>query len=668
MSSQEPGQPDEQIKKAVQLINSGMFEDAKNILHGLENNDLLKGKAYFLLGRIYKETGSFEQAEDYLKRAANFYPLLKDYALKLLADVYISTKRFENAVEALRQIQSKTLFHETKQAEVSTLLAMDDKKTAADVLSQYIRDYPAEWNSKLLLAGLLKDNDRKAEAVTLLKEIYINASLFAADAFKELKALGADSFTFEEMLKRAENLFKNGSFKSAEAAYKEVLDNTDNSALKDEITFLIGMCQFNSKQYDAAVKTFGLIKSPEAFYWKARALYRIDALEDFEKIINEFQSEYPKNHYLARLFLLLADEKRRTDKPKEAERIYNKVINNFPEEAESAQWGLGWLNYTSGNYKEAERLFSILASSAKNNGQYLYWKARSREMLSEKCALQNASFNTRENACPDIAEAYSSLLNDRGYYGFLVRSRFNKSSVNDRVKNLKNGVPGGEVFERIEALKLFGMNKDAVNEIKMILKSKRNPDEFKYLGQTAIELGEYKSVIYLAENTGTDEFLPFSYPLAFWETVRNASENKGVDPYLVVALMREESRFDSAAVSRAGAIGLMQLMPFTAYRIKKELNIELRNDSELYGVEKNILIGTHYFSKLIKEFKTVPLAIAAYNAGENALKKWLLDSRHKDAEEFIEDIPYQETRYYVKKVLKSYWQYRALYGLPVESN
>lgn len=659
-------QPEKQFKRAINFINIGSYEEAENILLSFVEDDLWQEKAYFLLGRLYKKQGFPDGAEKYLKKAAVQRFLLKDYVLKLLTDIYITKEEFDKAIETARQIQNKTLQQEAKQSEIAAWLALKNEEAVVKVLSQYIKEYPMEWNSKLVLARLLKNKGKRKKSISLFKDIYINADPLAADALKELEAMNAATFTREEMLKRAENLFEKGNFQKAEIIYKKVFKDMNDSDMKDKIRFAIGMCQFKQKQYDMAAKSFGLIKNPEAMYWKARALYRIDDMDGFERIIKKFRSEYPKNKYFAKLLFILADEKRRKGKFSEAEKIFKKILNDFPEKTEDALWGLGWMNYTNGNYKESEKIFSKLTSSVKSNGQYLYWKAKSREMLSKDCMLRKISLSTEDNPCPDVDAAYSSLLKDSGYYGFLVRTRFKALNVLDNIEFSRPTIPEGEIYERIESLKFLDMGKEAVDEIKMALKFVKDPEEFRYLGHTAIDLGEYKSIIYFAEDLKNKEFLPLAYPLGFWDTIEEVAESQGIDPYLVVALIREESRFDPTAVSTAGAVGLMQLMPFTAHRIKKELKIRLKDSSEIMDVKKNIFIGIHYLSSLIREFREIPLAIAAYNAGENALKEWLLDSNHKDIEEFIEDIPYQETRNYVKKVLKSYWQYRAINGLSIE--
>jgi soluble lytic murein transglycosylase len=184
----------------------------------------------------------------------------------------------------------------------------------------------------------------------------------------------------------------------------------------------------------------------------------------------------------------------------------------------------------------------------------------------------------------------------------------------------------------------------------------------------AMQLERYKEVIAFAEPKKRIEFLPYSYPLGYWDIVNQAARTEDLDAHLIAALIREESRFEPTVVSWAGAVGLMQLMPSTARRLKKGAGVYFKKNSELQNAEINIPLGAHYLSRLINEFRDIPLAIAAYNAGENILKDWMSRFDRADPIEFIENIPYKETRNYVKKVLKSYWQYRTINGLPVDAS
>jgi len=140
---------------------------------------------------------------------------------------------------------------------------------------------------------------------------------------------------------------------------------------------------------------------------------------------------------------------------------------------------------------------------------------------------------------------------------------------------------------------------------------------------------------------------------------------KGVDPYLVAAIIREESQYDEKAISRVGAIGLMQVMPATANNVAKRIGLPPVRRDDLFDRETNIRIGVRYMEQLLEQFSgNVVYAVASYNAGPIAVGKWIAQHRNRSQDEFVELIPYQETRQYVKRVLRSYREYVRLGRAP----
>ncbi len=153
------------------------------------------------------------------------------------------------------------------------------------------------------------------------------------------------------------------------------------------------------------------------------------------------------------------------------------------------------------------------------------------------------------------------------------------------------------------------------------------------------------------------------YPFPFREAIVRSALEFGVDPFLVCAVMRQESIFDDQIVSPAGAVGLMQIMPYTGEEIAGDLKVSFAVDS-LYRAETNIRFGTYYLSKLLNQFNgSHVLALAGYNGGPHNARKWYNRNKDRTLDMFIEDIGYSETRLYVKKVLANYWTYRHLAGL-----
>jgi soluble lytic murein transglycosylase len=154
----------------------------------------------------------------------------------------------------------------------------------------------------------------------------------------------------------------------------------------------------------------------------------------------------------------------------------------------------------------------------------------------------------------------------------------------------------------------------------------------------------------------------YRYPLAYWELIQQKAQERGLDPYLVLALIRQESLFDARARSPAAALGLMQLIPPTAARVAKQLGLPTPSQDMLFQPEVNIALGTQYLKDLLQRYSNNWFkALAAYNAGEAAVDRWEKEIVTDDIEEFVERIPYVETRGYVKLVLRNHRIYKRLY-------
>ncbi len=153
------------------------------------------------------------------------------------------------------------------------------------------------------------------------------------------------------------------------------------------------------------------------------------------------------------------------------------------------------------------------------------------------------------------------------------------------------------------------------------------------------------------------------FPLRYEDSVRQYSEKYGIDPYFVCAVIWTESKFDVHASSGAGAQGLMQLMPETAAWIEKKIDDERVTAENSLEPDINIEMGCWYLRYLMDMFDDSELAAAAYNAGQNKVKEWL-DNREVSRDgEVLHDIPYEETRNYVKRVDDAYEVYKFLYNL-----
>ncbi len=156
----------------------------------------------------------------------------------------------------------------------------------------------------------------------------------------------------------------------------------------------------------------------------------------------------------------------------------------------------------------------------------------------------------------------------------------------------------------------------------------------------------------------------YAYPLAYGDLIADEiGSNLKIDPMIAHSLVRQESRYQTAIRSKVGAVGLMQLMPYTARSLARSLKMPIPSKGDLTNPEINVKLGIKYMEKVFAKFdNNMIFAIASYNAGPVVVKQWKRRYKNFDADEIVERIPYDETRNYVKKVLNNYWIYRELYS------
>jgi soluble lytic murein transglycosylase len=250
-----------------------------------------------------------------------------------------------------------------------------------------------------------------------------------------------------------------------------------------------------------------------------------------------------------------------------------------------------------------------------------------------------------------------------------VNGGTNANSEATRSAPTRAGIEQQSAYRRAIELKTLGLDSDAARELAGLTdRYNRDPDALMALATMLNEVGAYHHALRLArarfrdklERTGgiVDPSLwKVAYPTGLLPTIKGQGAN-GVDPYLVAAIIREESQYDWQAVSRVGAIGLMQVMPGTANNVAQRLGLPAVGRDDLFDQETNIRIGVHYVEQLLEQFSgNVALTIASYNAGPMAVGSWITLHPGRSQDEFVELIPYQETRQYVKRVLRSYREY-----------
>jgi soluble lytic murein transglycosylase len=355
-----------------------------------------------------------------------------------------------------------------------------------------------------------------------------------------------------------------------------------------------------------------------------------------------------------------------------------------------AQWREGWVLYQTARYQEAIGVWQQIVDQKDSDfePQALYWIARSsghsdvqksREMFIVLCQRFPYTYYCQlardQNDVPRWigtrqAGSTGAPLGPRPPTGATPMSAQDNQSRN------RAEIEQQSAYQRAMELRMIGLEQDAARELSALMdRYSRDPEALASLSMMLNEVGAYHHALRLVrsrfreklERTGgvvADGLWSVAYPTGLIPTIKMSGAN-GVDPFLVAAIIREESQYDWRAVSRVGAIGLMQVMPATANAVAQQHHLPGISREDLFDQEINIRIGVRYVEQLLTQFSgNVVQTIAAYNAGPVVVANWAAKYRGRSEDEFVELIQYQETRQYVKRVLRSYKEYLRLAGVP----
>ena len=164
-------------------------------------------------------------------------------------------------------------------------------------------------------------------------------------------------------------------------------------------------------------------------------------------------------------------------------------------------------------------------------------------------------------------------------------------------------------------------------------------------------------------DTAPDKFWRLAFPLPYRTSIEAYAREQSIDPYLVAALIRQESEFNPKAISRSNARGLTQVLPGTGRELSRKLKIPRYRTAMLFTPDTNLKIGTYYLKALLNQLQGKwEATLASYNAGKSRVNGWLAGATYHEPAEFVESIPFGETRVYVESVLRNAEVYRRLYS------
>jgi soluble lytic murein transglycosylase len=517
-------------------------------------------------------------------------------------------------------------------------------------------------------------------------------SAFNAEAARELvrlQALESSTLSGVDLVSsraRADRLVVAKRYREARAVYLEIEKHTRGAEL-DDVELQRGIVDYFMKDYAAARRLLRAHRDhpahqPAARFYDLMAARALDAVAEFELLARDFVDRFGETTWAEEVFDALATHYIRQNGDQEADTVFRRLLTSFPNGrfAARAAWKVGWRAYRLGDAGGAAHVFERAAVAFPRSDYrpaYLYWAARAHESRGDRAAAV-------------FRYALTETDYRHSYYGRLASTALASTGVpvpaaltTAATKTVSDEsiavVPTGRL---IRSLLAAGLYEDAHNEIRYA-RHRWGDDPMlqatlgwlhhargDLLAGANVTRRAYPHYVTARGDRLPREMLAVMFPVGYWNLIRQHADRHRLDPYLLAALIAQESAFVPDIRSSARATGLMQLMPATADRYARRL--ALPRPATLTDPALNIRLGTAYFADLVREFGDVHLALASYNAGESRVRRWLAERSGLRADEFIDDIPFPETQNYVKKILGAADNYRRIYrdgpALPVDSD
>jgi soluble lytic murein transglycosylase len=648
----------------------------------------------------------YEQAVARFTAAAAPDAPLRDYAAYYAGVSELRLKRFEAARRRFGDLQDENGFLAEAVAlgEAEAAQGLADYSAAAKIYERLLRGKPIDEPAILLslATAAAADNDRKRAAEAYFKLYYEHPlSEYAPQAESALQTLGSagdiqpienGNTRYKLELARAERLFGSRRYPDARVAFLRLKPYArgDDAEL---VALRLAECDYFTDRYRDTREALEPYLASGARQAEARFFYLMAQRglkneDSFVALVGALAKDFPASSWSEDALNHLATYYIQQDQDDEADAVLRDLYARFPKGryAERAAWKIGWRTYRAGNMGDTVQFFESAAANFPRSDYrpaWLYWSGRARQAMGDP-ATSTARYQL---AVTDYQNTYYGRLasTQLAQRGSAAQSNlvFASSAAELSGEGDYFFPPNAGTIRTLLALNLY---EPAVKELEFAQKTwggspaidatlawanwRRSFSEDNGMSQLLLARGAmnqmkraYPQFMAAGGEQLPREILTTIFPLTFWDLIKKHSAQRDLDPYLIAALVAQESTFVPTVRSHANAYGLMQLLPSTGRTYARKLKMRY-SLGLLTTAEPNIRMGVAYFADKIREFGSVPLALASYNAGESAVHRWMAErsSSNLPQDEFIDDIPYPETQNYVKRILGTAEDYRRLYG------
>lgn len=680
---------------AQQLMQQRTPQAYAGVLHyARSHSGEAAAAAYMALGQAYVEDNKYKEAAASFQLANRYGQALDDYADYLGAKANFAQQQFPAAETLLQGFAERhpdsTLIDNAALLLANIKLGEGDPQAALRQLAKLHNARLArssEYLFAMAKANQLAGNRQLAQQMYTRLYVGDPTSNESSQVPAQMQQMGImPPFTVAERTRHADGLYMAGRYGAAAAEYQ---------ALAQDPT-VIGTAQVNGLLARAAVATFKQTKhvnpsqlarlsdtDDEAgatrLYLTMESARDAKDVAQVKALIGQLEQRFPTSRWTAEALFSAGNMALVANDMPSAIQYYGDLAQRFPDSsmASTSHWHAAWLNYRLGDKKTAARWFDEQIARYPDDTHIsaaIYWRG--------------VVYQEDEKSPAAAAACYRKLIQSfrQYYYADLAQQRLDAlgpvapatlpqlAHLGDtKVPELTTEIPEDDVHvERARLLANAGLNQYIVQEIGA------SPDSSTWGAYAEAQLyssyGEnWRAMRVLKQKVQAYFSVPMDsiprpywdllFPQPYWSLLQRDSQQQGLDPYLVASLIRQESEFNPTVISYANAWGLMQLLPRVGNQLARKEHVHPYRTAFLLIPQVNLELGTAYFRQLMDEFNGQPeYALAAYNAGDDRVKTWLANGPYGSLPEFVESIPFTQTREYVEAILRNREMYRRLYA------
>jgi soluble lytic murein transglycosylase len=659
-------------------------------LHRADRNGAL---ALLAVGVTEIDQRQFGDALQHLKAAGKRLPQLADYIGYLSAICESDLRAFPDAEKSLEPLwkfrPASPLVAKAVMLEANNDLDNGQAAAAVALVEQHREDLSGP-QAELLLARGYEASGNSSAAVEHYRKIYSEYPLSIEASFAAGKLAHYEPTPASVLLARGLKLLDGADYVRAAKELSAVVPQLSGTDL-DLARVRIGAADYLGREYKPAYTQLTSFEAstPEAeaerLYYLMETERRLNRIDEMNATLAKLSGAFPQSKWRREALISAAYYYTNQKQPDTAADLFRACSESFAGDPEAAvcQWKLAWAQYQK-DPASAERLFQEHLkryADSDRTSSALYFLGRIAEL--------NSNLGSARVYYQEIDSHFPNY-----YYAMLARERLKSARIaatprsaetaqfiealNLRPRPKQSFLSSPLTKERIERAHLladagledlsetelrFGAKADGqpqimALELAELANHRQSPDQgIRFIKRYA---PDYLS---FSLDGAPDKFWRLAFPLPYQKQLEDFCRPLSLDPFIVAALIRQESEFNPKAVSRSNARGLTQVLPSTGRELSRKLRIPRYQTSMLFTPETNLKIGTYYLKALSDQLEGKwEATLASYNAGKSRVLGWLGTGTFNEPAEFVESIPFNETRVYVQSVLRNAEVYRRLYG------